>query len=56
MKGGSGAQLRLELIGPQYQNEQKKQTSLLEKIADNTAKAAEASDGETVYPVTDVGA
>lgn len=56
MKGGSGAQLRLELLGPQYQNEQKKQTSLLEKIADNTAKAAEANDGEMVYPVTDVGA
>ena len=51
--GGTNAATRLSLLGPQYQNEQKKQTSLLQKIADNTAKAAE-SGGTTTYEATDL--
>jgi hypothetical protein len=53
--GGTNAATRLSLLGPSYQNEQKKQTDLLKKIADNTAKTAEEGEQET-YPVTDVGA
>lgn len=51
--GGTNAATRLSLLGPQYQNEQKKQTGLLQKIADNTAKATE-SGGTTTYEATDL--
>lgn len=54
MLGGSNASTRLAILGPEYQNEQKKQTSLLEKIEQNTAKEAERGDGES-YNVTDLG-
>ena len=42
--GGSNAAMRLQLLGPTYQSEQKKQTSLLEKIAANTEKTAENTE------------
>ena len=51
--GNSNQMNRLAILGPEYQNEQKKQTDLLRKIADNTAKTAEES-GES-YPETDLG-
>lgn len=54
MAGNSNAQRRLEAMGPQY-NEARKQTDLLKKIEQNTAKTAEEVEQET-YPVTDVGA
>ena len=44
--GGSNAQQRLSLLGPDYKNEQKKQTALLETIATNTKKTAENTDGD----------
>lgn len=44
MMGGSSAANRLSILGPEYQNEAKKQTDLLRKIADNTAKTAENTD------------
>jgi hypothetical protein len=43
--GGSNAERRLSVLGPTYQNEQKKQTTILEKIAKNTEKTAENTDG-----------
>jgi hypothetical protein len=56
IEGGSNAQRRLSILGPDYQNEQKKQTDLLKKIADNTKQTAEnIEDGET-YQETDLGA
>lgn len=42
--GGSNQANRLAILGPQYQNETKKQTSLLEKIAKNTEKTAENTE------------
>lgn len=51
--GGSNQSNKLAILGPQYQNETKKQTSLLEKIAKNTEKTAENTDGET-YGVADL--
>lgn len=53
MMGGSSAANRLALLGPEYQNESKKQTSLLKEIAANTKKAAD-SEGDTLT-VTDLG-
>lgn len=56
IEGGSNAQRRLSILGPDYQNEQKKQTDYLKKIAENTKATAEKiEDGET-YPETDLGA
>jgi hypothetical protein len=42
--GGSNQANKLAILGPQYQNETKKQTSLLEKIAKNTQKTAENTE------------
>lgn len=42
--GGSNQANKLAILGPQYQNEAKKQTSLLEKIAKNTEKTAENTE------------
>ena len=42
--GGSNQANKLAILGPQYQNETKKQTSLLEKIAKNTEKTAENTE------------
>ena len=39
--GGSNASSRLAILGPNFQNEQKKQTEVLKEIAKNTAKTAE---------------
>lgn len=44
MKSGSSAANRLAMLGPQYQNETKKQTDLLRKIAQNTEKTADNTD------------
>ena len=44
MMGGSSAANRLAILGPEYQNEAKKQTDLLRKIAENTEKTAENTD------------
>lgn len=56
IEGGSNAQRRLSILGPDYQNEQKKQTDYLKKIAENTKATAEKiEDGET-YQETDLGA
>lgn len=59
---GSYAQQRLAILGPEYQNEAKRQTAelkkqneLLKKVVDNTAKTAEES-ADTVYQSTDLGA
>ena len=43
--GGSNAERRLSVLGPTYQNEQKKQTEYLKTIAKNTEKTAENTDG-----------
>lgn len=42
--GNSNQANRLAILGPQYQNETKKQTDLLRKIAKNTEKTAENTD------------
>lgn len=52
ISGGSNAASRLVALGPDYQNESRKQTRLLEDIAKNTKKTAEA-DGED-YAATDL--
>lgn len=44
--GGSNEAMRLAILGPQYQNEMKKQTAALEKIAKNTEKTAENTEGD----------
>lgn len=41
---GSNAALKMQLLGPSYESEQKKQTSILEKIAANTEKTADNTD------------
>ena len=43
--GGSNAERRLSVLGPMYQNEQKKQTEYLKTIAKNTEKTAENTEG-----------
>ena len=52
MLSGSSAANRLAVLGPEYQNETKKQTDLLRKIAQNTEKTAENTDemGENYTP------
>lgn len=40
--GGSNAALRAQILGPTLQSEAKKQTALLEKIADSSEKTADA--------------
>ena len=52
MLSGSSAANRLSILGPEYQNETKKQTDLLKKIAQNTEKTAENTDemGENYTP------
>lgn len=53
--GNSNQANRLAILGPQYQNETKKQTSLLEKIAKNTEKTAEnTEEGGESYAPTDL--
>ena len=51
--GGSAKSLNLAMMGPQLQNEAKKQTSILERIAKNTQKTEEntRSDGGENYEV-----
>lgn len=49
--GGSNAANRLALLGPQYQNEMKKQTAALEKIVKNTEKTADNADATESPPV-----
>lgn len=44
--GGSNAALKMQILGPTYQSEQKKQTTLLEKIAANTEKTADEIEKE----------
>lgn len=39
--GGTNASNRLAILGPSFQNEQRKQTEVLKEIAKNTAKTAE---------------
>ena len=55
MMGGSSAANRLAVLGPEYQNEAKKQTDLLRKIAENTEKTAENTDeASEAYASTDL--
>jgi hypothetical protein len=57
IEGGSNASRRLSLLGPDYQNEQKKQTDLLKKIAENTQQTADNTEGgDSLYQETDLGA
>lgn len=42
--GGSNAALKMQILGPTFQSEQKKQTTLLEKIAANTEKTADNTE------------
>ena len=53
--GGSAAALKLAVNGPQYRDEVKKQTTILERIAKNTEKTAENTkeSGEN-YAATDL--
>ena len=53
--GGSNEANRLAILGPQYQNEAKKQTSLLEKIAKNTEKTADNTEGGDEIPAANLG-
>ena len=48
MLAGSNAAAKLEAFGPNYQTEAKKQTKLLEKIANNTAQSTDAAALEVV--------
>lgn len=57
IEGGSNASRRLSLLGPDYQNKQKKQTDLLKKIAENTQQTADNTEGgDSLYQETDLGA
>lgn len=51
--GGSNQANKLAILGPQYQNEQKKTNELLEKVVKNTEKTAENTEGEDAK-VTDL--
>ena len=51
--GGSNAERRLSVLGPTYQNEQKKQTEYLKTIAKNTEKTAENTEGGEDLQVLD---
>lgn len=53
IEGGSNRARRLAILGPEYQNEQKKQTDLLKKIAENTEKTADNTEGDDLA-VTDL--
>lgn len=44
--GGSNAATRLQILGPSLQTESKKQTALLEKIANNTEKTADNTEAD----------
>lgn len=57
MEGGSNAARRLSILGPEYQNEAKKQTEILKAIQKNTEKTAEntGEDG-ALLEVTNLGA
>ena len=57
MEGGSNAARRLQILGPEYQNEAKKQTEILKKIEKNTEKTAD-NTGESgdLLEVSDLGA
>lgn len=50
--GGSNEARRIGVLGPSYQNEQKKQTEYLKKIAVNTSKTADNT--EEGYSATDL--
>ena len=50
--GGSNEARKIGMLGPQYQNEQKKQTNLLKQIAKNTEKTADNT--EEGYEATDL--
>lgn len=47
--GGSNAALKMQILGPTYQSEQKKQTTILEKIAANTEKTADNTEESGGY-------
>lgn len=51
--GGGNEANRVAMLGPQLQNESKKQTALLEKIASNTEKVADntESEGDDYEPI-----
>ena len=53
--GESNAARRLSILGPDYQNEQKKQTKLLERIEKNTADALHVEGSVDNYSATDLG-
>lgn len=42
--GGSNAATRMQILGPTLQSESKKQTAILERIADNTEKTADNTE------------
>ena len=44
MTAGSAEILKLQMLGPRTEAEQKKQTKLLEKIEKNTAAAADSGE------------
>ena len=54
MLAGGNDTRKLQIMGPQYQNEQRKQTSILEKIAKNTEKTAENTEDSESYASTDL--
>ena len=47
--GGSNAAMRLQLLGPTLQSEQKKTNELLEKVVENTAKTADNTDDPDAF-------
>lgn len=53
--GESNAARRLSILGPDYQNEQKKQTKILERIEKNTADALHVEGSVDNYSATDLG-
>lgn len=54
--GGTNAAQKLAILGPTIQSETRKQTELLEKIAENTEKTADNTDeAADAYSATDLG-
>ena len=53
---GSNEARRLQILGPEYRSEQKKQTELLKQIADNTKETAVNVDSDSDLKVADIGA
>lgn len=51
---GSNQERRIALLGPEYQNEAKKQTEFLKQIAKNTDRTATNTEGGDDYPSTDL--